>query len=101
MRALVLAAVAAAAIAAPAGAQDVDALLRKAAATYNGARTATARFEQTLTNPMTGTTSITRGEMHRQQPNRFNVRFTDPTGDRIVADGTNLWVYLPSTNPGQ
>ena len=29
------------------------------------------------------------------------MRFTDPAGDRIVADGKWLWLYLPSTNPGQ
>jgi outer membrane lipoprotein carrier protein len=29
------------------------------------------------------------------------VRFTDPAGDRIIVDGTSVWVYLPSTNPGQ
>src|SRR6185312_5688552 len=30
-----------------------------------------------------------------------SVRFTDPAGDRIVANGKVVWVYLPSTNPGQ
>ncbi|HEY0969580.1 MAG TPA: outer membrane lipoprotein carrier protein LolA [Gemmatimonadales bacterium] len=80
---------------------DVDAILARAAATYNAARTATARFEQTLTNPMTGTTSVSRGEFARQQPDRFSFRFTDPAGDRIVADGSSLWIYTPSATPGQ
>ena len=95
------AALAVAATAAPARAQNVDALLRRAADTYAATRTATARFEQTITNPMTGSTVMARGELQRQEPNMFDIRFTDPAGDRIVADGTHLWVYLPSTNPGQ
>ena len=92
-------------LALPLGAQSsagsVDGLLARAAAAYNGARTATATFEQTLTNPMTGTSTVSRGEFLRQQPDKFSFRFTDPSGDRIVADGTSLWVYTPSTTPGQ
>src|SRR5262249_8123092 len=34
-------------------------------------------------------------------PDRFAMRFTDPKGDRIVADGTWMWLYTPSTVPGQ
>jgi outer membrane lipoprotein carrier protein len=29
------------------------------------------------------------------------MRFTEPKGDRIVADGRFLWLYTPSTAPGQ
>jgi outer membrane lipoprotein carrier protein len=29
------------------------------------------------------------------------MRFTQPKGDRIVADGRSLWLYTPSTTPGQ
>jgi outer membrane lipoprotein-sorting protein len=29
------------------------------------------------------------------------MRFTVPRGDRIVADGRHLWLYTPSTTPGQ
>jgi outer membrane lipoprotein carrier protein len=98
------AALALATTAAPATAQargDVDALIARAAATYKAARTATARFEQTLTNPMTGSETVSRGVLQRQQPDRFNFQFTDPRGDRMVADGQWLWVYTPSTAPRQ
>ena len=83
----------------PAG--DVNALIARAASTYRGAKTATGTFEQTLTNPMTGTSATSRGEFQRQQPDRFDFRFTSPSGDRIVADGKWLWVYTPSSTPGQ
>ena len=29
------------------------------------------------------------------------MRFNDPATDRIVADGKYVWLYLPSTTPGQ
>src|SRR5947199_8406510 len=29
------------------------------------------------------------------------MRFTDPKNDRVVADGHRLWLYTPSTTPGQ
>lgn len=88
--------------AAPAAAQPsgVDALIARAAATYQGARTATASFQQTLTNPMTGTRSVSRGVLQRQG-DKFNFQFTDPRGDRLVADGEWFWVYTPSTTPRQ
>ena len=97
-----------AATAAPAAAQavaptngDVSALIARAAATYKSARTATARFEQTLSNPVTGSEVISRGVLQRQQPGLFNFQFTEPQGDRLVADGQWLWVYTPSTAPRQ
>jgi outer membrane lipoprotein carrier protein len=78
----------------------VDALIRRAAATYKAARSASARFEQTLTNPVTGSAVTSRGVLHRQDT-RFNFQFTEPSGDRLVADGQWLWVYTPSTSPRQ
>lgn len=94
----------AAAPAAPVGAQSATApaaLLARAAATYRGARTIDARFEQTLTNPLTGRTNTTRGELIHGRPNLLSVRFDTPAQDRIVADGSSIWLYLPSSAPGQ
>ncbi|MCH8841319.1 MAG: hypothetical protein IH831_11745, partial [Planctomycetes bacterium] len=34
-------------------------------------------------------------------PDRFAMRFEEPEGDRIVADGEWLWAYTPSTVPDQ
>lgn len=79
--------------------QGADAALDKAVATYGKMDTFHATFEQTLTNPLTGSTMQARGEVHRQKPNLISVRFTDPAGDRIVIDGSAIWLYMPSTNP--
>lgn len=69
---------------------------------YRAAKTFRITFEQTLSNPLTGSTSSARGELVSERPNRFAITFTEPsTGDRIVSDGTSIWLYLPSSAPGQ
>src|SRR5579862_3201321 len=84
-----------------AGAQSPDDILGRAHTAYEHVSTVKASFEQTLTSGLTGDTSNARGEMLQLRPNRLSVRFTEPAGDRIVADGTWLWVYAPSATPGQ
>ncbi|MGI9078203.1 MAG: outer membrane lipoprotein chaperone LolA [Gemmatimonadaceae bacterium] len=86
---------------APARAQSADATLNRAVESYAKVKTVRATFSQTLSNPLMGTTVTASGELMQQRPKYFSVRFTDPAGDRIVADGKSLWIYLPSTNPGQ
>lgn len=73
----------------------------RAASTYAGMKTVRAEFRQTITNPLTGTSSVSRGELLRRKPNLLAINFTDPKGDRVVADGKAVWVYLPSSAPGQ
>ena len=104
----VAAVVAAAAVAPTAGAQTATAgdraaatTIDSAAAAVRNARTVRAAFEQTLTNPATGNTNAATGELTRARPNKFAVRFNSAAGDRVVVDGTNLWVYIPSAVPGQ
>src|SRR5215203_6678774 len=76
-------------------------LLDRAVAAWAKVRTARATFEQTITNSLTGRTLTATGEYQQQRPGKLAVRFSDPANDRIVADGTRLWLYLPSTTPGQ
>ena len=82
-------------------AQSVDATLDRASAAWAKVKTVRATFEQTVTNSLTGSTASARGEFQQQRPHRLAVRFTDPPGDRIVADGKSVWIYLPSSVPGQ
>jgi outer membrane lipoprotein carrier protein len=82
-------------------AQTPDAIMQRASSVYSGMRTIRAEFEQTITNPLTGTNSVSHGVMFRKAPNLLSVNFTDPKGDRVVADGKSLWVYLPSSAPNQ
>ncbi len=60
-----------------------------------------AKFDQQITNPLLGRTVTSRGLFQQQRPGLVSITFTDPAGDRIVGDGKSLWVYLPSSAPGQ
>lgn len=87
--------------AATAGAQSPEAVMDRAVRNYSSMKSMRAEFTQTITNPLTGTTSVSSGEMLRKQPNLLAINFTNPKGDRVVADGKAVWVYLPSSAPGQ
>lgn len=78
-----------------------DVALSKAVAWYADVRTARATFEQTIVNPLVGSTLNSRGEFEQRRPNKFAFRFTDPKGDKIISDGKFVWVYLPSSQPDQ
>lgn len=78
-----------------------DRAIDAAVAAYADIRTARATFEQTIQNPLVGRTLSSRGSFEQQRPDRFVFRFTEPKGDVIVSDGRFVWVYLPSSEPGQ
>ena len=75
--------------------------LDHAGAVYQTITSLSAEFTQVVINPMLGAPDTTRGRLYQMRPSRFAMRFTDPKGDRIVADGRFLWLYTPSTTPGQ
>lgn len=87
----------------PADTPDGEALMRRAAAVYDTLRTLRARFHQTV--EMTVFEPPRRregtGTWYQRKPSRFRMDFADPEGDLIVADGRHLWLYYPSTHPGQ
>jgi outer membrane lipoprotein-sorting protein len=82
-------------------AQTAMAALNRAEAAYRGMQTLRAEFSQTLENPMMGASVSSRGTLFLAPPSRFAMRFADPAGDRIVSDGSWLWVHLPSSVPNQ
>jgi len=92
-------AVAFAAIPGAARAQSADAVMDRAVAAYSRLNSMRAGFTQTLTNPLTGSTQTTSGVILRKKPNLLSISFD--SGDRVAADGSALWVYLPSSTPGQ
>ncbi len=77
------------------------AVLQRARAEYATVKTARAEFTQEIKNPLIGRTLKSRGTLVQRKPDRVAVTFADPAGDRIVSDGTWLWVYIPSSAPGQ
>lgn len=85
----------------PLGAQDAATALRRAENAYRTLTSVRAAFRQTITNPMLGDPETTTGVLFLVKPDRFAMRFAEPEGDRLVADGEWLWAYTPSTVPGQ
>lgn len=82
-------------------AQDADAILARAVAAWSNVRTVQGTFEQTIENPLTGTSAIAHGTYAQERPNHLAIRFGAPAADEVVADGSNLWIYMPSSAPGQ
>jgi len=82
-------------------AQDPWPILDRASQSYQTIRTLAAEFTQVVANPLIGGADTTHGKLYQMRPSRFAMRFTSPRGDRIVADGRHLWLYTPSTTPGQ
>jgi outer membrane lipoprotein carrier protein len=80
---------------------DVWSVLDRASQSYDTVRTLAADFVQIVDNPMIGGPDTTRGRLYQRRPNYFAMRFTEPKHDRVVADGRHLWLYTPSTTPGQ
>src|SRR5688572_7641091 len=78
-----------------------DRAIDAAVKAYADIKTAKASFEQTITNPLLGSTLRSRGDFEQSRPNRFAFRFSDPKGDVIICDGRYVWVYLPASAPGR
>jgi outer membrane lipoprotein carrier protein len=88
-------------VAAPLGAQNVDATIDRAVAAWAKVKTVRGTFEQTVTNQITGSSATARGRYVQERPNRLSIRFSQPASDAIVSDGKAVWIYLPSTAAGQ
>lgn len=82
-------------------ASPADRAIDAAVKSYGNIRTAKASFEQTINNPLLGSTLRSRGDFEQSRPNRFAFRFTDPKGDVIICDGKFVWAYLPASTPGR
>ncbi|HET7322619.1 MAG TPA: outer membrane lipoprotein chaperone LolA [Longimicrobiaceae bacterium] len=98
---------AAAANAAPAPAipaardESAEAILRRAAEAYARVRSLQADFSQVLSVPLLNQTQRGKGELYLRRPDHLLMKFTQPAGDVVVADGQYVWLYYPSTDPKQ
>lgn len=86
-----------------ASAQDLDPyrILEAASARYDDVRGFCADFEQERIVPLLNQTTRSRGTLCQMDPGYLLMDFSEPDGDRVVADGEHLWMYYPSVNPGQ
>ena len=76
-------------------------LITEASRQYASVSTICADFNQHLMNPLLRQERSGAGRLCQARPNLFAMRFTDPEGDVIVADGESVWYYVPSTDDKQ
>ncbi|HEY0674297.1 MAG TPA: outer membrane lipoprotein carrier protein LolA [Longimicrobiales bacterium] len=86
---------------APVPSGDGAVVLKRASAAYSNVRSMRADFVQRRENPLLGSTLTSRGILYQRAPDRFALKFTQPAGDIIVADGRYFWVYYPSVDRKQ
>jgi outer membrane lipoprotein carrier protein len=86
--------------AAPGQAQDAQAIIGRSARVYRSLGSLQADFVQVIDNPMIDSAE-SRGRLAQAGPAKLAMRFSDPPGEAIVIDGQHVWVYTPSTVPGQ
>lgn len=84
----------------PATAQNAQNVVGRAARAYAALTSLRADFEQRIEDSLIGTFE-SRGVVAQAGQNRLAMRFSDPDGDAIIIDGKQVWVYTPSTAPGQ
>ncbi len=80
--------------------QDARAIVGRAALAYRSLSALRADFDQLIENQMIGN-SESKGVLVQSGEAKLSMRFSDPPGEAIVIDGRYVWVYTPSTTPGQ
>jgi outer membrane lipoprotein carrier protein len=82
------------------GAPDGRAVVARAAEVYRKLGSLEAAFTQRIDDPMVGLLESA-GRVWQAGNDRLAMRFSDPAGEAVVMDGRHLWIYTPSTAPGQ
>ena len=100
-RAWIAAALIAGGMPAPALAQDAASIVGRSARAYQSLSSLRADFEQRIDDPLIDTALTSRGTLIQAGQSKLSMRFSSPPEDRIVIDGEHVWVYTPSTTPGQ
>jgi outer membrane lipoprotein carrier protein len=82
------------------GQENAKSVVARSARVYAGLSSLRADFEQRIEDSLIGTFD-SRGVVTQAGENQLAMRFSDPAGDAIIIDGKQVWVYTPSTSPGQ
>ena len=80
--------------------QDAGAIVGRSSRVYRSLSSLKADFVQVIDNPMIDSAE-SRGTLIQSGPAKLAMRFSDPPGEAVVIDGEHVWVYTPSTVPGQ
>ncbi|HKT58662.1 MAG TPA: outer membrane lipoprotein carrier protein LolA [Gemmatimonadales bacterium] len=81
-------------------AQDAAAIVGRSSRVYRSLSSLSADFVQVIDNPMIDS-ATSKGTLVQAGQDKLSMRFSDPPGEAIVIDGHSIWVYTPSTTPGQ
>jgi chaperone LolA len=81
--------------------QDAEEILAKASVAYEKATTLRSEFVQKIDIRALERQKQGRGVVYQKKPNYFLMKFEEPKGDVVVADGTYFWMYYPSAQPDQ
>lgn len=76
-------------------------ILTRASNAYKSAQSLSADFTLKRQNPLLDSNTTSSGKMYQKRPDRFLLKFMQPAGDVIVADGRYFWVYYPSADRRQ
>lgn len=80
---------------------DVREVLARAERVYDALTSLQAEFDQTIEVTLLGRSHEGTGTWYQKGRGRFKMAFSEPAEDVIVADGSHLWLYYPSTHPNQ
>jgi outer membrane lipoprotein carrier protein len=81
-------------------AQDAQSIVGRSSRVYRSLASLSADFVQIIDNPMIDSAE-SKGTLIQAGPSKLSMRFIDPPGEAVVIDGEHVWVYTPSTVPGQ
>jgi outer membrane lipoprotein carrier protein len=82
-------------------AQDAAAILTRAAERHRGLPSLSASFTQRIRNPILETEETSAGTFYFRAPLQYRIAFSRPPDDVVVSTGDEVWIYLPSSQPGQ
>ena len=81
-------------------AQDAASIVGRSSRVYRSLSSLKADFVQVIDNPMIDSAE-SRGTLVQAGADKLSMRFRDPPGEAVVIDGQSVWIYTPSTTPGQ
>ena len=85
----------AAAVVAPARADELADALRTLQQRYESTRTLVAKFRQEVESPTMADKLTSNGTVSFEKPNRMRWDYAAPDRQTIVSDGETLWIYQP------
>ena len=80
---------------------DPRAVLRRAQERYRSLESLRAEFRERVQVPLLNRERSGSGTWYQKGRGLFKLDYSEPPEDVVVSDGTHVWTYYPSTQPGQ